>query len=140
MKHPTQTTIELPTDHPRPGTKHWVTQELTTPRPTTTRNVHLTTCPTCHAIILTGLNDDIAATRAQADPTTLNHTQAAIHATAGRTLYHLTTTPTAWRLYETDNPNHPPPILTSHHCHYPATGTPLLAPPTPTDPNQEPPF
>ena len=93
---PTQTTIELPTDHPRPGTKHWVTQELSTPRPSTTRNVHLTTCPTCHAIILTGLNDDIAATRAQADPTTLNRTQATIHATAGRTLYHLTTTPVSY--------------------------------------------
>ena len=138
---PEQTSIELPTDHPRPGTQAWVLNEITTPTQTTRRTAHIHTCPNCTAITLTGYNDDHTATRTRVDPITLDPDQAAIHATAGRRLYHLATTDRTYRLYETDNPNHPPPILTNHICGHPPPGQPLLQPPTPQPPaNQPPPF
>lgn len=140
MKTPQQTTLQFPADHPRPGTPTWVTQELTRRNRTTQRTAHLTTCPTCAAIILTGYDEDTAAIRATADPTILTPTQATIHTIAGRTIYHLATTPAAYRLYRIDNPNHPPPVLTNHQCHHPPPGKPLLTPPARTDRNTPPPF
>ncbi|WP_178945917.1 hypothetical protein [Kocuria sp. TGY1127_2] len=138
---PQQTSIDLPQDHPRPGTGDWILNEIKHPAQNTQRIARLHTCPTCHTMILTGYNDDTAATRTTTDTTTLTPEQATIHAIAGRTLYHLTTTDRTFRLYEIDNPNHPPPLLTNHICGHPPPGQPLLQPPAPQPPaNQPPPF
>lgn len=128
-----QQKIALPGDQPRPGTKEWVTLELSQPTRTCQQTAHLTTCPTCHALTLYGYTDDIASWPTRADLNNLDYTTQIILATAGRPLYQLTTNQagTAYKLYYATGPNHALTVLTNHRCGYPPPGgQSILTPPT----------
>lgn len=140
MNH--QTRLTLPTDHPTPGTPTWILAEITHPTTTTRTEAHLTPCPTCHHLTLTGTADGLPA---RADPHRIHANAIPLYATAGRTIYHLENTGTTLHLHTTsiNTPEHAGPLtlIPAHHCHHPPPHTtPLFTPPPPTNPNQEPPF
>ena len=127
-----QRKLVFPSDQPRPGTKEWVTLELSKPTRTCQQTAHLVTCPTCHGLTLYGYCDDQLSWPTRCDLTRVDHQTQTILATAGRPLYQLTTNQagTAYKLYYATGPSQASTILTNHKCGYPTPGQTILTPPT----------
>lgn len=140
-----QLDFTLPDDQPpTPGTPRWTTEALQAAHliRAPTRAARLNTCPTCGALTFYGYDDDTAAGQARTDIATLTPEQATILHAAGRTLYHLATTPTTYRLHWISGPAAIRPHLVDHRCGYPTTGPPPFTATNPpkTRRNDPPPF